>query len=54
MKPINPVEEDIMFTDFCQNRGLVKGSIRLYKIALQKYADFTKMSLSRINRRSRS
>ncbi|UTB33428.1 MAG: hypothetical protein NKF70_04005 [Methanobacterium sp. ERen5] len=48
MKPTNPVEEQSLFIDFCQNRGLVKSSIRLYRIALQKYSDFTKMSLNEL------
>lgn len=47
-KKIMPVEDEALFLEFCDNRGLSKGSILAYRTSLQKYSDFTKMSLEQL------
>lgn len=47
-KKIMPVEDEALFLEFCDNRGLSKGSILAYRTSLQKYSDFVKMSLEQI------
>jgi integrase len=42
------VEDDPLFLEFCQNRNIAKSTINLYKIALTKYTDFTKMTLEEL------
>lgn len=42
------VERDPIFKDFCQNRELSPNTVRLYRIGLQKYVDFTGKSLTEL------
>ncbi|OEC86753.1 tyrosine-type recombinase/integrase [Methanobacterium bryantii] len=47
-KKVMPVEDESLFIEFCDNRGLSKGSILAYRTSLQKYSDFTNMSLEEL------
>lgn len=42
------VESDPIFKEFCQNRELSPNTVRLYRIGLQKYVDFTGKSLTEL------
>lgn len=42
------VEDSMEFKEFCEIRGLAPGSIRLYKIAFNKYVSFTGLSLEEL------
>lgn len=42
------VQEEDIFKDFCSRRGLAPSSIRLYTIALQKYVNFTGLTLKNL------
>ena len=43
-----PVIEEPIFKEFCGNRELAENSIRLYKVYLQKYSDFTGKKLEEL------
>lgn len=42
------VENEIIFKNFCRDRNLADGSVKLYRLALHKYTDFSKMSLEEL------
>ncbi|AUB59379.1 hypothetical protein BK009_00990 [Methanobacterium subterraneum] len=42
------VENDPLFKDFCLVRNLASPSVKLYRLALEKYTDFTEMSLDNL------
>lgn len=42
------VEHENIFKEFCRDRNLAPASIRLYRLALEKYTDFNKMSLDEL------
>lgn len=39
------VQDEEIFQDFCHSRGLASGSVKLYRIALQKYSNYTNKTL---------
>lgn len=39
------IQDEDIFQEFCENRGLSEGSIRFYRTALQRYSDYTKKGL---------
>lgn len=42
------VENDSLFQDMCSNRSLAESSIKRYKLVLQKYVDFNRMTLEEL------
>lgn len=42
------VEKETIFKEFCRDRNLAPGSVKLYKLALDKYTDFHGMSLEQL------
>ncbi len=42
------VEEETIFKEFCRDRSLAVGSVKLYRLALDKYTDFHGMSLEQL------
>ena len=43
-----PVKNEKIFQEFCDNRGLAEGTIGNYKVALQRYSNFTNKTLEEL------
>ena len=48
MRSKYPVENESLFQELCENRGLSESTIILYGLSLQKYSDFTNKTLEEL------